>query len=244
MRGPWYYEGARWNPNPLDSERWNDLAWCPSQFCSRHKPLEVSQKRIRNLPGTHRIRGWLRNLRCSRGPRKCNRRYRKPSAQTAQHFYVPNIVPRNCFHLTLEQYNAIGSAFASDFGKWLRTCSLKGNVSCSNPHKTLADIITAEKCRTFFERYLNCPSWNPSSIRLHPSDIEKLDVFICALNRYGANVSPDEIEKYLIEDQKWKPIDAAWVRNRIEIGLDVLKVDRRFWSIFFNLPCKTECKKL
>lgn len=143
-------------------------------------------------------------------------------------FYVPNIVPRNCFLLTVEQYNAIGLAFASDFGNWLRACSLKGNVHCSNPEKTLTDIITAEKCRRFFERYLNCPSWNPSSIRIHPSDIEKLDVFICALIRYGAKVSLDEIEKYLIEDQKWKTTDAAWVRNRIEIGLDVLKVDRRF----------------
>jgi hypothetical protein len=38
----------------------------------------------------------------------------------------------------------------------------------------------------------------------------------------------DEIEKYLIVDQKWKPADAEWVRRRIDIGLDVMRIDRKF----------------
>lgn len=143
-------------------------------------------------------------------------------------FYVANIVPRDCFQLPTEEYNAIGLAFTRDFRKWLKKSSFDGNVHCTNANKTLADIIPGEKCREFFERYLKSSIWDSTALPTHPSDIEKLDVFICALFRYGADVSSDEIEQYLIADQKWKPTDAAWVRRRIDIGLDVLRIDRKF----------------
>jgi hypothetical protein len=143
-------------------------------------------------------------------------------------FYVANIVPRDCFQLTIAEYNSIGLDFARDFRKWLKKSSFDGSVNCTNANKTLADIIPGEKCREYFERYLKSSIWDPSALPSHLSDIEKLDVFICALVRYGAEVHSDEIERYLIADQKWKPADAAWVRARIDTGLDVLKVDRRF----------------
>jgi hypothetical protein len=143
-------------------------------------------------------------------------------------FCVPNIVPQNCSELTVEQYNTIGAAFARDFGKWLKTSAFEGSVRCSNPTKMLTNIIRAGKCRKYFERYLNCSIWDSTSLPVHPSDIEKLDVFICALVRYGADVRSDELESYLVVDRKWKVADAAWVKRRIEIGLDVLKVDRKF----------------
>jgi hypothetical protein len=143
-------------------------------------------------------------------------------------FYVANIVPRDCFHLTIDQYNAISLAFARDFRKWLKKSPVGGSVHCTNENKTLADIMPGKKCREFFERYLKCSIWDSSTLPSHPSDIEKLDLFICALFRYGADVRSDEIERYLVVDQKWKPVDAAWVRNRIEAGLDVLRIDRKF----------------
>jgi hypothetical protein len=143
-------------------------------------------------------------------------------------FYVPNIVPRDCFHLTVDQYNVIGLAFARSFARWCRKNANKGRVHCSSPSKTLADIIPAEKCRKYFEQYLNCSIWNSTALPTHPSDVQKLDVFICALIRYGADVRLDEIENYLVVDRKWKPADAAWVRARIETGMDVLKVYRKF----------------
>ena len=143
-------------------------------------------------------------------------------------FYVANIVPQDCFQLTIVEYNAIGLAFVRDFKKWLKKSSFDGNVHCTNANKTLADIIPGEKCREYFERYLNSSIWDSSTLPTHPSDIEKLDVFICALIRYGADVSSDEIERHLIADRKWKPADAAWVRRRIDTGLDVLRVDRKF----------------
>ncbi|MGA9779994.1 MAG: hypothetical protein ACLPRE_04920 [Limisphaerales bacterium] len=143
-------------------------------------------------------------------------------------FYVANIVPRDCFQLTIVEYNAIGLAFVRDSRKWFRKSAFDGSVHCTNANKTLADIIPAEKCRKYFEQYLNCSIWNSTTLPTHPSDIQKLDVFICALFRYGADVRLDEIESYLIADRKWTPADAAWVRVRMEIGLDVLKVYRKF----------------
>jgi hypothetical protein len=143
-------------------------------------------------------------------------------------FYVANIVPRDCFQLTIVEYNAIGLAFVRDFKKWLKKSSRDGNVHCTNANKTLAEIVPGKKCREYFERYLNCSIWDSCTLPTHPSDIEKLDVFICALIRYGTNVSSDEIERYLISDRKWKSADAAWVRSRIDTGLDVLRVDRKF----------------
>ena len=143
-------------------------------------------------------------------------------------FYIANIVPRDCFQLTMGEYNAIGLAFVRDFRKWLKKSSFDGTVHCTNENKTLADIIPGEKCREHFDRYLKCSIWDSSTLPSHPSDIEKLDVFICALFRYGADVCTDEIERYLMADQKWKPADAAWVRRRTDTGLDVLRLDRRF----------------
>lgn len=143
-------------------------------------------------------------------------------------FYVANIVPKDCFELTIAEYNAIGLAFVRDFRKWLKKCPFTGSVQCTDANKTLAEIIPGEKTREFFERFLRCDVWNSHSLPSHPSDIEKLDVFICALFRYGAGIRSDEIEQFLVSDKKLKSADAAWVRRRIDTGLDVLKMDRRF----------------
>jgi len=143
-------------------------------------------------------------------------------------FDVPNIIAVSGSNLTMEQYNAIGLAFAESFRRFLRQSDCDGIVEICGPEKHPSDIIKGSKCRRLFERYLHCPSWSPSSMRIHPSDIEKLDAFICALFRYGADVSADEIATYLIVDQKWKPADADWIRRRIQTGLEIFRVDRKF----------------
>jgi hypothetical protein len=49
-----------------------------------------------------------------------------------------------------------------------------------------------------------------------------------ARRSYGASVETCEIERYLVEDLGWKPVDAAWVKCRIDTGLDILAIDRKF----------------
>jgi len=139
------------------------------------------------------------------------------------HFRVPNIVPRDCSYLPMDKYNAIGMAFAKAFRQFLKTSKIAGTVKVTNPNKQLADIIKGEKCRKLFEAWLHSPA--PIS---HPADIERLYVFICALFRHHSDARAYEIERYLIEDRKWKPGEARFVASEIEKGLALLKIDRRF----------------
>src|ERR1035437_2740424 len=50
-------------------------------------------------------------------------------------FRVTNIIPRSCSSLTLDQYNAIGLAFARQFSSWLRTSRIGGTVKTGGPRK-------------------------------------------------------------------------------------------------------------
>jgi hypothetical protein len=138
-------------------------------------------------------------------------------------FLVPNIVPGAGASLTLDQYNALGVAFASDFRNWLKRRSLHGTVEVVGPNRTLSDIIPGEKTRGFFEAWLHTPT--PVS---HPSDLDALNRFICQLFRRPGKARTWEIEQYLIDDLQWKPETARWVVARIETGLALLRVDRKF----------------
>ena len=138
-------------------------------------------------------------------------------------FGVPNIVPRQCSSLTLDEYNAVGLAFARDFREWLRRNSVVGVVEVVGPNRTLEDVISGQKGRKFFEAWLHTPT--PVS---HPSDIYALDRFICHLFRHRGTTRTWEIESYLVDDRNWKPETARWVVARIETGLELLRVDRKF----------------
>jgi hypothetical protein len=138
-------------------------------------------------------------------------------------FIVPNIVPQASSSLTLDEYNAIGIAFATDFRHWLKRRSLRGVIETVGPNRTLRDIIPGLKTRQFFESWLRTPT--PLS---HPSDLYVLDRFICHLFRHRGKTRTWEIESYLINDLHWKSEDARWVAARIETGLELLRVDRSF----------------
>lgn len=138
-------------------------------------------------------------------------------------FRVPNIIPRVRSSLTVDQYNAIGKAFATAFRNWLKHCSFDGVVEMIGPNRTLADIIPGERTRRYFEAWLSSPA--PVS---HPSDIYALDRFICHLFRHRGKARTWEIEPYLVHDLQWTPGTARWVVARIETGLELLRIDRKF----------------
>jgi hypothetical protein len=123
----------------------------------------------------------------------------------------------------MDQYNAIGAAFAKSFRSFLRKSGYRGSVRVSGPEKKLADIIRGAKCRSIFEAWLHTPT-----PRSHPGDIHVLHVFICALFRYGASTRSYEIEQFLVEDRGWKPEVAKCVAAEIEKGLQILWVNREF----------------
>jgi hypothetical protein len=76
-----------------------------------------------------------------------------------------------------------------------------------------------------FERYLNL---FPKSY--HPNDIERLDIFICAVSRFcRKRIDLYRLKRYLIEDLDWDYKDAEWCFDRIETGLEILKVNKKFY---------------
>lgn len=138
-------------------------------------------------------------------------------------FEVTNIVPQDSSSLTMAEYNAIGIAFCKAFKAFLKATRRNGVVNMVGPEISLDEIITAPKCRHFFERWLQTPT--PTS---HPSDVHALDNFICAVFRHNADVDLNRLGRHLVEDRKWKANSAAWATERIQTGLDVLKANQRF----------------
>ena len=135
---------------------------------------------------------------------------------------VTNIVPTQCGQLSLDEYNSIAAAFVSDLRRYARESKCGLTVLYKKPEKGLSDIISGKKTRESFERYLH---GHPLSF--HPTDIQRLDVFICSLVWYGSKVDSHDVHCYLINDLDWPRDKAAFVRDRIETGLAVLDVYRR-----------------
>lgn len=138
-------------------------------------------------------------------------------------FEVTNIVPQECSSLTMSEYNDIGTAFAKAFKLFLKSTRRNGIVNMIGPQIGLDEIITAPKCRRFFEIWAQTPT--PTS---HPSDVRALDNFICAIFRYGADIDLNRLGRHLVDERKWKTDSAAWAMERIQTGLDVLKTNQRF----------------
>ncbi len=121
-------------------------------------------------------------------------------------------------------YNAFAVRFFKDFRSFVRTNKIPISITVSKEYIGLDTIIPSPKVRKFFEKYLNV---FPTSY--HPSDIKRLDIFICAASRYcrrGINLY--RLRSYLVEDLNWTAKDAEWCFNRIEIGLDILSVKKKF----------------
>lgn len=140
----------------------------------------------------------------------------------ARRLGVTNIVPTQGGQLSLDEYNSIAAAFVSDLKQYARKFKCGLTVLFKKAEKGLADIIPGKKTRKFLESYLH---GHPLSF--HPSDVQRLDVFICSLVWYGSKVSSHDVHDYLTDDLGWPREKAVFVRDRIETGLAVLDVYRR-----------------
>lgn len=133
-----------------------------------------------------------------------------------------NIVPRDKDHLPLREYNIIAQRFYAEFSHYCRG-KIAVKVSITPEDRGLDAAICGAKCRRIFESYLR---GHPLSF--HPADIETLDTFTCAVHRYNSRCDTYAIGQYLKEDLGWKDRDAMFVEERIRVGLDILRVNRRF----------------
>jgi hypothetical protein len=123
------------------------------------------------------------------------------------------------------EYNALLRRFYQDFKKFINSGIQNISIEISKEDIGLNEIISSSQARERFERYLGC---SPQSY--HPNDLERLDLFICAASRYcRKKIDTELIEQYLVQDLKWSSENAKWCRNRIDVGLKILEVNKKFY---------------
>jgi len=141
-------------------------------------------------------------------------------------YSLENIVPRESGFIPPDIASEYAKTFVCDLRKFLKgnTCN-NMKVSLSRRKKLkLKDAIPGKKTRNYFERYLN-----GYPLTHHPADIQRLDVFICAAHRYSRKaIDIDLLYTYLCNALKWPEEESKWCCNRIETGLKILKVNKKF----------------
>jgi len=136
---------------------------------------------------------------------------------------LTNIFPGESGHITPHEYNLIAERFVKDFRNYVRRKRLPVKLSLSVFRLSLETAIPSKKCREYFQSYL---AGYP--LTFHPSDIDSLDQFICALHRYHATPDLDALVAFLTEHRQWPASAAEIVRSRILIGSKVLAAHQRF----------------
>jgi len=145
--------------------------------------------------------------------------------QRPRTFYVANVIPRDKAELTIREYNDVLVRFVADLRKYIKYIGKKEvaiDAKITVDTIGINQIIASTRPLELFKRYLGA---FPRSY--HPSDIRRLDIFICALSRCRRKVDLGYLECYLIQDLNWNKKDASWCVQRIETGLDILKANRR-----------------
>lgn len=138
--------------------------------------------------------------------------------------FLTNIIPQLKDKLTVDEYNMLAKTFAMALRKSAKADKMELVVTLSKSEIRLDDMLGGSITKKMFRRFL---ALHPKSG--HPNDIERLDLFTCAVGRFSRKRFDLAAFQYLlIEELKWSPSDAKWCRGRVEIGLEVLKVSHRF----------------
>jgi hypothetical protein len=142
---------------------------------------------------------------------------------------IYNVVPRRG-QLSVDQYNSIVQRFVVAFRRFSKQnrLGISTHVKIPRVPTELHEIIPGARTRRLFEGFLAPGMVWGTPTTTHPYDIERLDVFICALHRFRSRVHLPALGRWLTEEKRWPEKDATWTCNRIEIGLAILGVNRRF----------------
>ncbi|PZV19083.1 MAG: hypothetical protein DCF20_03355 [Pseudanabaena sp.] len=138
---------------------------------------------------------------------------------------IANIVPLKTGQILMPEYNRLSMKFVKDFRSFVRKNKIKISIHLSKEDIGLDTIISNSKARKLFEIYLSTFSKS-----YHLNDVKRLDVFTCAVSRLRSKkIDLYLLKGYLIEDLNWTSKDAEWCYDRIEIGLDVLEVNKNIY---------------
>jgi hypothetical protein len=138
-------------------------------------------------------------------------------------YHVSNIIPKESGSITPTEYNEVAKRFGRSVDEFLRKRRVPLRVSFLIETLDLMQIISSPIARKFFNQYL---AMYPRSH--HPSDIRRLDTFICVASQLCRKpINPDKLQGYLRVKLQWSDEDARWCRQRVETGLKILSVYKK-----------------
>jgi hypothetical protein len=146
------------------------------------------------------------------------------SAEGEKKLRLAAIVPLMDRELGVEECNQVLVVFAKHFRKAIRESALSIRVSLSKPTLSLKDVIGGKLANKRFQQYVGA---YPHSG--HPADTRRLDKFICTLSSFSRKpFDAGAFQALLSKEPGWTSEQAKQCRDRVEIGLEVLEVYKRF----------------
>ena len=140
-------------------------------------------------------------------------------------YFIANIVSKEASKISMSDYNGIARSFVKDIRKYAIDHGMCFKITVSKESVDLKNIITGNRCRLVFERYM---ALHPRSY--HSLDTERLDMFTCCLFRHSKKAFDSEaLRGWLIEAMNWSEKDAEWCYRRILTGLNVLSANKKFY---------------
>ena len=139
-------------------------------------------------------------------------------------FRVANVTPRDISpdKISMDDYNMIAKRFGLDFRAFTKAHSLGISIYIPNSDLAFHHLIRNKPARIALEKYLSHP------LRGHERDDDPLHEFTCTAFRRNVQISLEQLKCYLIEDRSLSSRDASELCNKVETGLAVLRVYRRF----------------
>jgi hypothetical protein len=132
--------------------------------------------------------------------------------------YVSNIVPIGAQQLTVDQYNNILREFETRFAK--PAAGLLGvRVELSSAEQSLEDWLSPQSAGLLraFSR-----GANKSTGSGHPMDRERWLNFLIALHRSGEDPNIGLIERWLVEEERWRDETTSRLLSEYEFARDLL----------------------
>jgi hypothetical protein len=137
---------------------------------------------------------------------------------------IPLLPPR-C--LKVETYNNIVMDFYKKLHRILYGTGF--HIKLVKPDRfILENIIHGPRCRALFQRYIDHQGMMWGNFSYHPNETKILDIFIVGLCQYHGKVDIEALNAYMMKIIGWSEKNARWVCERIETGMEILKVRRKF----------------